>query len=509
MKNKNQIKKYEIIIQAGGRGSRLRHYTWNKPKCLVSFEGKPVIFHLFEKYKESNFHIIADYQIDKIKKYFKINPPKNNIKIYNVQEKGTCAGIRNILNRLDRKDKIIIVWSDLILEKKLIFKKSPTIVTTSSFTCRWSIKNNKMIEKTSANNGIPGIFYFENKNLLKSIPKSGEFVRWCSLNIKNFYTKKINDLKELGDFSTIENSYNKIGYGRYFNRIKITNKFVIKKSIDKNYDHLIKKELKWYNEVSKLGYKDIPKIYNNKNFKMEKIQGRHLFQYENLEKKKYHKIIENILSSLSDLHSKKISASNKTDLKSVYIKKTLDRLKSVSKIIPNFSSVESLTINGLKCKNYLHSKNFKIFNQINDLLYNKKFNSIHGDPTLSNILIKNNLKPVFFDPRGYFANNANILGDSFYDFSKVYYSLIGNYDLFNRRKFKLYVDNYSIEIMMDNIYPEGAEKIFKSHFKKNINKIEIIHALIWLSLSGYVKDDIDSILASFYNGIYWMNKALK
>ena len=163
----------------------------------------------------------------------------------------------------------------------------------------------------------------------------------------------------------------------------------------------------------------------------------------------------------------------------------------------------------MKCKNFLHSKNVKIFNQINDSLYNKKFNSIHGDPTLSNILIKSNLKPIFFDPRGYFANNANILGDRFYDFSKVYYSLVGNYDLFNRRKFKLYVDNYSVEIMMDKIYPEGAEEIFQSHFKRNINKIEIIHSLIWLSLSGYVKDDIDSILASFYNGIYWMNKALK
>tara|TARA_B100000242_G_C42828326_1_gene384856 strand:- start:469 stop:660 length:192 start_codon:yes stop_codon:yes gene_type:complete len=62
--------------------------------------------------------------------------------------------------------------------------------------------------------------------------------------------------------------------------------------------------------------------------------------------------------------------------------------------------------------------------------------------------------------------------------------------------------------MMDNIYPDGADKIFKSHFRKDIKKIEIIHSLIWLSLSGYVKDDIDSILASFYNGIYWMNKAL-
>ena len=51
----NNKKKYEIIIQAGGRGSRLRHFTWNKPKCLVSFEGKPVIFHLFEKFKDPIF----------------------------------------------------------------------------------------------------------------------------------------------------------------------------------------------------------------------------------------------------------------------------------------------------------------------------------------------------------------------------------------------------------------------------------------------------------------------
>ena len=501
--------KYEIIIQAGGRGSRLRHYTWNKPKCLVSYEGKPVIFHIFEKFKNSNFHIIADYQVDQIRKYFKINPPKINIKIYNTKDKGTCAGIKDVLDNLNQKDKIIIVWSDLIIEKVPFFKKSPTIVTTSSFTCRWGIKNKKMSEKTSTNNGIPGIFYFKNKSSLKYIPKSGEFVKWCSTNIKNFYTKKINAIKELGDFSTVEDSYNKIGYGRYFNKIKITNKYVIKKSIDKNYDHLIKKELKWYDEVLKLGYKDIPKIYNHKNFKMEKINGLHLFQYENLEKKKFYRIIENILSSLNNLHTKKELASNVKDLKNVYINKTLDRLKSVSKIIPNFSSTESFTINGLKCKNYLHKKNIKIFNQIENQLYNDKFNSIHGDPTLSNILIKKNLKPVFFDPRGYFANNANIFGDRFYDFSKIYYSLIGNYDLFNRRKFKLYVDNYSIEIMMDNIYPDGAEKIFKSHFKKDIKKIEIIHALIWLSLSGYVKDDIDSILASFYNGIYWMNKALK
>ena len=63
--------------------------------------------------------------------------------------------------------------------------------------------------------------------------------------------------------------------------------------------------------------------------------------------------------------------------------------------------------------------------------------------------------------------------------------------------------------MMDNIYPSGVENIFKERFKSDLQKIQIIHALIWLSLSGYVKDDIDSILGSFYNGIYWLHRAIK
>ena len=501
-------KKYEVIVQAGGRGSRLRHYTWNKPKCLVSYEGKPVIFHLFEQFKSSNFHIVADYQIDKIKKYFKINIPNVNYKIYKTNKKGTCAGIKSALENINKKKELIIIWSDLIIGKLPVFTKNPSILTTSSFTCRWSIKKNKIIEEPSTNNGIPGIFYFKNKTILKKIPVSGEFVKWCSHNFKKFHSIQVNSLKELGDFSTIENSYEKIGYGRYFNNIKIGKTHVIKKSIDKNYNHLIKKEQHWYSEVSKLGYKDIPKVYSINPFKMEKINGNHLFELKELNTNKFYKIVENILSSLENLHSKKEEQSIINDLQEVYIKKTMDRLNSVSKIIPNFSTVESFTINGKKCKNYLHKKNIKIFKDINKLLYNPSFNPIHGDPTLSNILIKKNLSPKFFDPRGYFANNANIMGDKYYDFSKLYYSLIGNYDHFNRRKFKLYADNYSVEIMMDKIYPKGSEDLFNSHFKSKIINIKIIHALIWLSLSGYVKDDIDSILASFYNGIYWMNIAL-
>ena len=79
---KKKINDFEIIIQAGGRGSRLRHFTWNKPKCLVSYNGKPVIYHLFEKFKKSKFHIIADYQVSKIKYII------NHYAIHHILQKG-------------------------------------------------------------------------------------------------------------------------------------------------------------------------------------------------------------------------------------------------------------------------------------------------------------------------------------------------------------------------------------------------------------------------------------
>ena len=104
-------KNVEVIVQAGGRGSRLRHFTWNKPKCLVSYNGKPVIYYLFDYLSKANFHIIADYQINKIKKYFIISPPKINYKIYNTNGSGTCSGIQALeylkQNSGLTKDKIV------------------------------------------------------------------------------------------------------------------------------------------------------------------------------------------------------------------------------------------------------------------------------------------------------------------------------------------------------------------------------------------------------------------
>lgn len=53
-----------IIVQAGGRGSRMEHMTDNKPKALVPVDNLPMIFHLFKKYPDKKFLIIGDYHYE-------------------------------------------------------------------------------------------------------------------------------------------------------------------------------------------------------------------------------------------------------------------------------------------------------------------------------------------------------------------------------------------------------------------------------------------------------------
>ena len=58
-----------IVIQAGGKGTRLKHLTKNKPKGIVPVNNLPIIFHLFRKYPDKHFIIIGDYKHEILEEY--------------------------------------------------------------------------------------------------------------------------------------------------------------------------------------------------------------------------------------------------------------------------------------------------------------------------------------------------------------------------------------------------------------------------------------------------------
>jgi GTP:adenosylcobinamide-phosphate guanylyltransferase len=497
----------KIIVQAGGRGSRLRHHTWNKPKCLVSVKGKPLLYHLFDKFPNCEFIIIGDYLFDQLESYLNINPPSNKFTLIKTDKKGTASGISEALQLINPDDSVLITWSDLIIHNlpELITTEIPVVITTNAFVCRWTIDNNVMKESPGSL-GIPGIFYFSKARYVPEIPAEGEFVKWFSKNINNFESVVCNDLEELGEFDTIETQNDRAGFSRFFNEVKILENTVEKTAIDLNYAHLIQKEQAWYKSVRDLGFRRIPQIVSTEPYVLERIQGNHAYQIKDLTDREQRSVLSDYIDSLMRLHDLGTQPACDDDIRETYITKTISRVESVAKIIPGFEQ-KSMTVNGLKCKNIFLEKDF--FQEIFTKLNPRYFTPIHGDPTFSNSLIDKNLKVWYIDPRGYFSK-PGIWGDPMYDFAKVYYSAIGGYDAFNRRKFKLHIDNETVEIIREeSAFADIGKEIFRDYFGTEIGKIEVLHGLIWLALSGYAKDDIDSVIGSFYLGLYYLEQGMK
>ena len=138
-----------VIVQAGGRGSRLRHHTWNKPKCLVSVHGKPLLYHLFDKFPTARFIIIGDYLYEQLENYLQVDPPQVEYKLIKTDQKGTCSGIDVALKLVPEDDPVLLTWSDLVIKGLPEFPDHaprPLVYLTDAFTCRWSLQDTGLQE---------------------------------------------------------------------------------------------------------------------------------------------------------------------------------------------------------------------------------------------------------------------------------------------------------------------------------------------------------------------------
>jgi len=503
---------FYVIVQAGGRGSRLRHHTWNKPKCLVSVRGKPILYHLFDAFSVARFIVIGDYLFSQLETYLRVNPPAVDYELVRTEDKGTASGIRSALSLVPKSAPVILTWSDLIISNVPKFSDSeiPVVVTTDAFTCRWTVNSSgELHESPGTKDGIPGFFYFPRAELFPTPPKSGEFVKWFSINVPEYDLLECDDMEELGDFSTIEDGNDRAGFCRFFNNVVIdqTNNTVTKTVLDHAYDDVHRNEIAWYKEVSNLGFRRIPRIYSESPLVMERINGIHAYTASDFSEREKRAVLADYLDALVALHDLGSRAASSDEIRSVYIDKTRGRVEGVSALIPLFDR-DAVTVNGKKCRNIFADKYRYMFEMLFDSLIVDHFVPIHGDPTFSNSLVDDKLRVWFIDPRGAFAK-PGIYGDAWYDFAKVYYSAVGGYDAFNRRKFKLHVDDDTVEVLMDApLFESTAKGIFNDYFGKNKVRIDLLHGLIWLALSGYAKDDIDSVIGSFYLGLFWIEEGL-
>ena len=110
----------KAIILAAGMGTRLGKYTENLPKCMVNFNGKPLIQQQVETLRKAgitNISIVKGYMPDKIQisgvKYY--HSP--NYATTNMVETLFCAE-----KEMDGHDEVLVCYADILYENKVLQK---------------------------------------------------------------------------------------------------------------------------------------------------------------------------------------------------------------------------------------------------------------------------------------------------------------------------------------------------------------------------------------------------
>ncbi len=494
-----------IIIQAGGKGTRLKHLTANKPKGIVPVNNLPMIFHLMNRYNDKKFIIIADYKHEVMEKYLEVFSPADYL-IVNASETGTCAGIGQALKYLPEKESFMLVWSDLILGEEFSFEDvcKNTVGLSVDFQCRWSYRDGEFEEIPSIDCGVAGCFFFTDKSVLNGVPSSGEFVRWLQQRKMPFDTVQLIGTKEVGTILAYESTLQD-NICRPFNLITEIDGKIVKKGITEQGARLAIDEKNWYKEMLSRGYKRIPHIYSFNPLTMEKVDGINIFKAQLSENEKKI-VLKNFVDALLELHNMACCDVDYYAIKENYYVKTFDRINKIRDMIP-FADSREIIINGISVKNVFFYKE-KVKSLIENTLYDTKFTLIHGDCTFSNTLIDKDLQIKFIDPRGYFGK-VKLFGDEYYDWAKLYYSAIGNYDQFNNKHFTLDIFENEVKLTIEsNGFEHLEEYLFSLVPNCDIKKIKLLHAIIWLSLSTYAWEDYDSICGAFYNGLLLMDEFL-
>lgn len=513
-----------IIVQAGGRGSRMQTLTRNKPKALVPINNLPMLFHLFKKFPEKKFIIIGDYQYDVLDKYLHEFAEVDYKLVRGTGHRGTCAAMGDAIELIPEGERFMLIWCDLVLPDDYALPDSDQniIGISKDFSCRWSYKNGQFVEDRSSDYGVAGFFIFKDKTFVSDVPTDGEFVRWLQTKGYKFEVQELWKTHEYG-LKSVWDELPKLKT-RPFNKMEERDGKLFKIPVDAQGRKLAVREEAWYKELKNKHFDNIPEIYSYDPLCMEKIDGKNIYEYPDIpiENKKH--ILKQIISCLKDVHNIESAPVDEESYKVAYLTKTYDRLKKVRFLVP-FANDETITVNGRVCRNIFYHED-----EVNKLVMQylpREFKLIHGDCTFSNMMLKQDSIPMLIDPRGYFGN-TELYGDVAYDWVKVYYSVVSNYDQFNLKRFNLYInekDDYAVyddrgnevEVAPKSIKLEIASNNWESledYFFDLLDgqvtrrQMKLFLAITWLSLTTYAWEDYDSICGAFYNGLWYLEEAL-
>jgi capsule biosynthesis phosphatase len=257
---------------------------------------------------------------------------------------------------------------------------------------------------------------------------------------------------------------------RIFNNLGKSSIETIKKS--SSNENALKGEIHWYQNIPNTIKDLFPRYFGISNdgseFEIEKIHGVPL-SYLYLEQLLDENLLVSLLGNLERIHNVKIDG--EINIYANYQNKLKHRYDNY-----DYSGL----IDSEKKYNHILQKL-----QEYEELKRGKMTVIHGDPVFTNIIVRENQDLVFIDMRGELGNEMTIMGDKWYDYAKVYQSLLG-YDEILLEKFvdRGYKDN------LISIFEKFVENKFGTEELENIQLItnSLLLSLIPLHNNNKISD---------------------
>ncbi len=184
-KIKEFIKNCQVIVIAGGQGSRLAHITGELPKALININNKTLLEYCLEPFKEEGFQdfvFLLGKGGEKIQNFVNQKSLAPNAKFFiESQRLGKGGAMKNALKMglIDKERPCLIVFPD-----DLFLKRNPhqfvaehlagkekgcisSVIVTDKMKCDYGV-----VKKSESN----FVFYFEEKPYLNVSLNTGMFI---------------------------------------------------------------------------------------------------------------------------------------------------------------------------------------------------------------------------------------------------------------------------------------------------------------------------------------------
>lgn len=533
----------QLIILTAGKSTRLFPLTLGMPKCLLSVKQRPAIYNMLIPMVNKglkNIIFVVNKENEQIIRDFNDYVFENlNLNIdYIIQDDFSGPGGALYLTKDYILKPTILLLGDTICNIPVNFKTSwiatKTISKSETYKyCMVEYNNQKeiinMIDKPNNSDltqAIIGMYYFNSpinlKTAISNMKKEKIFGEYQLsmifkeyMKLEKIYLYETNYWLDIGNLEDYTKVNKEMFNCRNFNTLEIKDSILYKKS---NYEK-ITSEYNWFSKVKgTLFEKHSPKFYDdciaNDGYGIEFYDYLTLSEYftfyplsEYSRKYIFKKLVELLLTIYK---STKITDNKefKYLFKTILIDKTNNRINKWNR--KDLINLDKIKINN---KEYIGLKKaLTILNKDVTKICNESENYIsiiHGDPAFSNILFSPRTTIFkFIDPRGNFGKDT-VYGDYRYDIAKLRHCYQGSYD-------DIINDLFEIEEINNNIsfklYKDYDYKIFDEILiqqKININDIELIEALLFISMIPLHSDYPKRQLAFFITGIILLNNQLK